>query len=183
MILFKDREIELVTGDITDEDTDAIVNAANSYLSHGGGVAAAIIKAGGYEIQRESDEYVKNNGPVPTGKVAVTGAGKLKARYVIHAVGPVWRGGKNDEEKLLKSAVYNSLNKASELNLESISLPAISMGIFGYPKNLGTVAMLQAIKEFFEKNPDSSLKKVRIVNLFDDMTKEFVKASKEVFGV
>ncbi len=183
VILFEDREIELVTGDITDEDTDAIVNAANSHLAHGGGVAAAIVKAGGYEIQKESDEYVRKNGPVPTGKVAVTNAGKLKAKYVIHAVGPIWRGGRNNEEKLLRSAVYNSLKKASELNLHSISLPAISMGIFGYPKNLGTVTILQAIKDFFEENPESTLKKVRIVNLLDDMTKEFIKAAKEVFGV
>lgn len=183
IILFDNREIELVTGDITDEDTDAIVNAANSHLFHGGGVAAAIVRAGGYEIQKESDEYVRKNGPVPTGEVGVTGAGKLKSKYVIHAVGPVWRGGKNNEEKLLKNAVYNSLKKASELNLKSISLPAISMGIFGYPKKLGTVTMLQAIKDFFEENPYSTLEKVRIVNLFDDMTQEFVKAAKEVFGV
>ncbi len=183
VILFEDKEIELVTGDITNEETDAIVNAANSHLSHGGGVAAAIVRAGGYEIQKESDEYVKKYGPVPTGEVGVTGAGKLKAKYVIHAVGPVWRGGKNNEETLLRNAVYNSLKKASELNLESISLPAISMGIFGYPKNLGTVTMLQAVKDFFKENPNSTLKKVRIVNLFDDMTKEFIKASKEVFGV
>jgi len=183
VILFENREIELVTGDITEEDTDAIVNAANSRLSHGGGVAGAIVRAGGYEIQRESDEYIKKHGQVPTGKVAVTGAGKLKAKYVIHAVGPIWRGGKNNEENLLREAVYNSLKKASELNLKSISLPAISMGIFGYPKNLGTVTVLQAIKDFFKENPHSTLKIVRIVNLSDEMTREFIKASKEVFEV
>ena len=88
-----DKKIQVAVCDLTQEDVDAIVNAANENLKHGGGVALAIVRAGGYEIQRESDEYVKKHGPVKTGDAAVTSAGKLKAKYVIHAVGPVWRGG------------------------------------------------------------------------------------------
>ncbi len=183
VIIFDDVDIEIVTGDITKEVTDAIVNAANSSLAHGGGVAGAIVKAGGKEIQKESDEYVRKHGPVPTGEAAVTGAGRLKAKYVIHAVGPVWRGGKYNEEKLLESAVYNALLKAHELKLKSISLPAISMGIFGYPKEEGTRTILNAIKKFIEEHPDTAIKTVRIVNIDDDMTEEFIKACRDVFGV
>ncbi len=181
VILFKDAEIEIVTGDITKEETDAIVNAANSHLAHGGGVAGAIVRAGGYEIQRESDEYVSKHGPVPTGEVAVTGAGNLKAKYVIHAVGPVWRGGKENEEELLYRAVYNSLRKAQELGLESISLPAISMGIFGFPIDRGTRILLKAIKDFLENG--GKLRLIRVVNLQDEMSDRFIEAAEEVFGV
>jgi putative ATPase len=183
IVLDNDKEIEIVTGDITFEESDAIVNAANSHLAHGGGVAGAIVRAGGYEIQRESDEYVRKHGPVPTGQAAVTGAGRLKAKYVIHAVGPVWRGGDNNEEELLKSAVYNALLRAHELGLKSVAMPAISMGIFGFPKDKGTRIMLRAIEEFFKDHPNTSVEKVRIVNLFDEMSDEFIKAAKDVFGV
>ena len=126
-------EVELIKGDITEVEADAIVNAANSYLQHGGGVAGAIVKKGGYVIQKESDEYVKRYGPVPVGEVAVTSAGKLKAKYIIHAVGP--RYGIESDDKL-ESAIRKSLEKAEELNLSSIALPAISTVIYGFPYNL-----------------------------------------------
>ncbi len=183
ILLHDDREIQIVTGDITKEETDAVVNAANSHLAHGGGVAAAIVRAGGYEIQRESDEYVRKNGPVPTGEAAVTGAGRLKAKYVIHTVGPVWRGGNSGEDELLEKAVYNALLRAHELKLESISMPAISMGIFRFPKERGTRIILKAIEKFFEDHHDTTLKLVRIVNIDDKMSEHFVRAAKEVFGV
>ncbi len=183
VILLGDREIQIVTGDITSEEVDAIVNAANSNLAHGGGVAGAIVRAGGYEIQRESDEYVRKHGPVPTGEAVVTGAGNLKAKYVIHAVGPVWRGGKANEPDLLRSAVYSALSRAHELELKSLAMPAISMGIFGFPHDLGTRIVLRAIKEFFEDHPETRIELVRLVNLSPDMSREFVEASREVFGV
>ncbi|QOJ78439.1 ADP-ribose-binding protein [Infirmifilum lucidum] len=123
--------VELREGDITEVEADAIVNAANSYLKHGGGVALAIVKKGGDIIQRESDEYVARNGPVPEGQVAVTSAGKLKARYVIHAVGPKFGDPLGDEK--LFNAFKNSLIKADELGLKSIAFPAISTGVYGYP--------------------------------------------------
>ncbi|AFH42868.1 ADP-ribose-binding protein [Fervidicoccus fontis] len=127
----KNVEIRLVQGDITELEVDAIANAANSYLEHGGGVALAIVRKGGYIIQKESREFVKKFGPVPTGGVAVTNAGKLKCKYVIHAVGP--RFGEENGDKKLASAVASALNKAEELKINSIAFPAISTGIFGYP--------------------------------------------------
>jgi O-acetyl-ADP-ribose deacetylase (regulator of RNase III) len=138
--------IELVEGDITELEADAIVNAANEYLKHGGGVAAAIVRKGGFAIQEESDRYVREHGPVPVGGVAVTGAGRLKAKYVIHAVGPRYGDPQGDEK--LASAIRNSLLKAEELGLESIALPAISTGVFGYPYERCASIMARVLKEF-----------------------------------
>lgn len=148
--------VELIQGDITEIEADAIVNAANSYLKHGGGVAYAIVKKGGYIIQKESDEYVNKYGPVPVGEVAVTSAGKLKAKYIIHAVGP--RYGIEGDDKL-ESAIRKALEKADELNLSSIALPAISTGIFGYPYETCASIMVNVIKSYKPK----SIKKVIVV--------------------
>jgi O-acetyl-ADP-ribose deacetylase (regulator of RNase III) len=148
--------VELVEGDITELEADAIVNAANEYLKHGGGVAAAIVRKGGWVIQEESDRYVREHGPVPVGGVAVTGAGRLKAKYVIHAVGPRYGDPQGDEK--LASAIRNSLLKAEELGLESIALPAISTGVFGYPYERCARIMARVLKEFAPSA--KSLKKV-----------------------
>jgi len=155
-------KLEIRHGDITREHVDAIVNAANQYLSHGGGVAAAIIQAGGSIIQKESDGWVKTHGPVSHEKPAYTSAGVLSCKYVIHAVGPVW--GEGDEDRKLADAIRGSLALATKLKLESIALPAISTGIFGFPKERAAKIMLQSAIDFCS-NP-TSLKSVRFV-LFD----------------
>ncbi|HEY76986.1 MAG TPA: macro domain-containing protein [Thermoflexia bacterium] len=141
--------LELVQGDITELDTDAIVNAANERLAHGGGVAGVISRKGGPAIQRESDEWVRRHGPVPTGSAAITSGGNLKARYVIHAVGPVYDGTPRSAE-LLASAVRSALRMADEHNLKSIALPAISTGIFGYPMEEAAEVMLRTAIEYLE---------------------------------
>jgi len=146
-------------GDITEVSVDAIVNAANPYLIHGEGVAYAIVKKGGYEIQEESNRYVKEHGPLKVGDVAVTGAGNLKARYVIHTVGP--RYGIEDDNKL-ESAVRKSLEKADDLKLTSIALPAISTGIYGYPYHICARIIACVLKGYKPK----TLKSVTIV-LYD----------------
>ena len=142
---FGDKTIELVRGDITTMATDAIVNAANEHLAHGGGVAGAIAQAGGAQIQAESDAWVKKFGLVKTGNVAVTGGGRLKAKYVIHAVGPVM--GSGDEDAKLASATENALVKAEELHLHSIAFPAVSTGIFGYPVERCAKIMLHTVHQ------------------------------------
>jgi O-acetyl-ADP-ribose deacetylase len=121
--------IELVQGDITGLEVDAIVNAANEHLHLGAGVAGAIRLRGGPSIQLECDRI----GHCPTGSAVVTGAGELPAEWVIHAVGPVWRGGGENEEKLLASAIASSLERAEELGAKSVALPALSTGIYGFP--------------------------------------------------
>jgi O-acetyl-ADP-ribose deacetylase (regulator of RNase III) len=144
MYSLKGYMVQLVQGDITDLEVDAIVNAANSYLEHGGGVAYAIVKKGGQWIQEESREWVKRNGQLPVGGIAVTGCGRLKCKYLIHAVGP--RYGEGDEK--LYQAILNSLRKADELSCNSVALPAISTGIFGYPYSDCAKVMVRALMDF-----------------------------------
>ncbi len=163
------QALEIRQGDLTQEEVDAIVNAANMHLAHGGGVAGAIVRRGGYAIQEESERWVAKHGPVPTGQVAVTGAGRLPCKWVIHAVGPVWQGGSAHEEELLAAAVNNALLKAEEMKLESIALPAISSGIFGFPKPRCAEIMIAAAKEFYQQHPQSSLRRIRFTNI-DEQT-------------
>lgn len=141
--------IELVEGDITELATDAIVNAANERLAHGGGVAAVIARSGGPTIQQESDEWVRKHGRVPTGSAAVSSGGELEADYVIHAVGPVYTAmSPGKAVDLLASAVTAALQKADEHELDSIALPAISTGIFGYPMAEAAQVMLEAAADY-----------------------------------
>ncbi len=167
------QRLELVLGDITAEKTDAIVNAANRFLRHGGGVAGAISRAGGPVIQEESDKWVRSRGEVSHASPAVTAAGKLHARVIIHAVGPVW--GEGDEEQKLADAVTASLRVAQELKLESIALPAISTGIFGFPRHQAARVILTTIRDYLQSHK-GSLKLVRIVINDEGMVKTFSKA-------
>jgi O-acetyl-ADP-ribose deacetylase (regulator of RNase III) len=148
---------ELIEGDITEIDTDAIVNAANERLAHGGGVAGVISRKGGPAIQRESSEWVRRRGPVPTGSAAITTGGNLKARHVIHAVGPIYDGRPRSAE-LLASAVRAALQMADDRGLKSIALPAISTGIFGYPMEEAAQVMLRAATAYLEG--ETGLKRV-----------------------
>ena len=157
------KTIRLVQGDITERDVDAIVNAANSYLRHGGGVAGAIVRKGGRSIQEESDRI----GFTPVGTAVITGAGNLPSRFVIHAVGP--RMGEGDEDNKLKSAVANSLRLASQKKLKSISLPAISSGIFGFPKDRCAQILVREAESFLKKNKDTSLDLVEFC-IYDNLT-------------
>ncbi|MDI6801554.1 MAG: macro domain-containing protein [Thermodesulfovibrionales bacterium] len=157
------KTLRLVLGDITMRDVHAIVNAANSHLQHGGGVAGAIVRKGGQIIQDESNRI----GFVPVGNAAITTAGKLPAKFVIHAVGP--RMGEGDEDKKLKNAVTNSLKLASEKGLKSISMPAISSGIFGFPKDKCAKILVTESKRFLDENRSVSLEIVEFC-IFDEQT-------------
>jgi O-acetyl-ADP-ribose deacetylase (regulator of RNase III) len=157
-----DRVVKVVKGDITEEDVDAIVNAANSFLKHGGGVAGAIVRKGGKVIQEESDRIVEERGRIPVGKAVYTSGGKLKAKYVIHTVGPVWGEGK--EEEKLRSAVRSALEVAENLGVSSVALPAISTGIFGYPKREGVKVIVDEVLKFL-KNDACHVKEVRLVSI------------------
>jgi O-acetyl-ADP-ribose deacetylase (regulator of RNase III) len=160
--------LRLVMGDITERDVDAIVNAANSHLQHGGGVAGAIVRKGGQIIQDESNKI----GFVPVGNAAITTAGKLPSRFVIHAVGP--RMGEGDEDNKLKNAIINTLMIASGKGLKSISMPAISSGIFGFPKDRCAKILVNEAKKFLEEHKDTSLEIVEFC-IFDDLTLGYFK--------
>ena len=146
--------LRLVAADLTERDVDAIVNAANSHLQHGGGVAGAIVRKGGQVIQDESDRI----GYVPVGGAAITGAGRLKARFVIHAVGP--RMGEGDEDAKLRKAITSVLALATDKGLKSISVPAISAGIFGFPKDRCAQILVDGSVRYLEGNPGTTLELV-----------------------
>ncbi|HEY7110511.1 MAG TPA: macro domain-containing protein [Nitrososphaeraceae archaeon] len=150
IILNNGKTIRLVKGDITERNVDVIVNPANSYLKHGGGVAAAIVKKGGQIIQEESDKI----GYVPVGSAVVTDSGKLPCKAVIHTVGP--QMGEGNEDEKLRKAIISVLALAHENGFKSISIPAISTGIFGYPKEKCAEILLKESMNYFAKIKDKS---------------------------
>lgn len=165
-VLIKGTLLRLITGDLTESTADAIVNAANSRLQHGGGVAGAIVRKGGAIIQEESNRI----GYVPVGESALTTGGGLKARFVIHTVGPRW--GEGDEEQKLRSAVTNTVRLASEKGFSHIAMPAISAGIFGFPKErcakiiIDTLVAFVSTRETTLKIIDICLMDSEIVSFF-----------------
>lgn len=159
------RGLVALKGDLTAQHVDAVVNAANERLAHGGGVAAAIAKAGGSEIQRESDAWVAEHGEVRPGEAAVTTAGQLPADYVIHVVGPRYREGQ-DNEGLLREAVEAALDAAREHRCRSIAMPAISAGIFGYPADEASRVIGETSMEWLRHDP-GSVSEVRLVGIDD----------------
>lgn len=162
------QTLQIVQGDITAETCDAIVNAANADLQHGTGVAGAITRRGGPAIQQESDAWVHKHGGVSHAHPAWTSGGRLPAKYVIHAVGPVW--GDGDEDAKLAAAIRGSLRVADELHCESVALPALSTGIFGFPKERAAGVILPAVEKYFAE-ARSGIKLVRLV-LFDQASVE-----------
>ncbi len=146
-------KLRLLQGDITEMDTDAIVNAANPSLMGGGGVDGAIHRKGGPKILEECKRIRETKYPngLPTGKAVITTGGNLKAKYVIHTVGPVWRGGNKGEAELLSEAYRNSLKLAVSMGLKTIAFPSISTGAYGYPIEKASVVALSTVKEFLER--------------------------------
>jgi len=156
--------LTLTRGDITTQETEAIVNAANSSLLGGGGVDGAIHRAGGPEILEECKRIRAKQGGCPTGEAVITTGGLLKARYVIHTVGPIWRGGNQGEEKLLANAYRNSLTLAKENGVQSLSFPSISTGAYGYPIQAACRVALSTVRDFLMEH---DFEEVRFV-LFSD---------------
>lgn len=161
------QTLQIAQGDITLEAADAIVNAANEHLDHAGGVAWAIVRRGGDVIQAESDAWIRKRGLVSHSRPAWTSAGSLPARFVIHAVGPIW--GVGDEDKKLSVAVSASLRVADELKCASIAFPAISTGIFGFPKERAARVLFKTVEDYFDAAKESGLKTVKFV-LLDQLT-------------
>jgi len=164
-LLIMPDKIELLKGDITKLNVDAIVNAANSSLMGGGGVDGAIHRAGGPAIVEECRMIVAKQGSCETGKAVITTAGHLPAKFVIHTVGPVWNGGKKNERELLAACYQNSLKLASEHLLSSIAFPNISTGIYGYPKKEAAEVAITTVSIFLKQ--DDFISKVYFV-CFDE---------------
>lgn len=167
------NRIQLIQGDITKLKVDAIVNAANSSLMGGGGVDGAIHMAGGPAILEECRQIVAWQGRCETGEAVITTGGNLSARFVIHTVGPVWRGGSANETGLLKNAYQNSLNLAIENEVEAIAFPNISTGVYGFPKEKAAQIAIQTVTQFLSEN--EQIKKVYFV-CFDHENYELYKS-------
>jgi O-acetyl-ADP-ribose deacetylase (regulator of RNase III) len=179
-VLATGQTIQIVQGDITTEEVDAIINAANQHLQHGGGVAWAISKKGGAAIQRESDAWIREHGRVSHARPAWTTGGLLPAKYVIHAVGPSW--GEGDEDTKLEAAIKGSLRLADELNCSSVAMPAISTGIYGFPKDRAAQILFSAMEAYFVVNSSSGLETIKLV-LFDQPTVDvFLKTWHATWG-
>ena len=171
--------IVTLRADLTQQAVDAVVNAANEYLEHGGGVAGAIVRAGGEEIQEESDRWVADHGPLSPGVAAVTGAGRLPARRVIHVAGPVYRV-RQDNAGLLRVAVQAALDAAASEACRTVALPAISAGIFGYPLAAATRAVAAECASWAEAHA-GALDEIRLVG-FDAAAEEAFAAGLDRLG-
>jgi O-acetyl-ADP-ribose deacetylase (regulator of RNase III) len=170
--------ITVVEGDITAQEVDVIVNAANAKLLHGGGVAAAISLAGGPIVDEESRAWVVGNGPVGPGRAAVTSAGDMPASDVVHVVGPVYQPGADNEEAL-RLAVNAALDTAQHLGASTVALPAISAGIYGYPTDEATAVITDAVVRWLDANP-GVLTEVRLVAFGAETAEGFRRALEEV---
>lgn len=169
-VVINQTRLSLIQGDITKQATDAIVNAANPSLMGGGGVDGAIHRAGGPAILEECKQIVSHQGRLPTGKAVITTGGNLKAKHVIHTVGPIWHGGSKGEPDLLASAYQESLQVAAQNNLSSISFPSISTGAYGYPVAEAAKVALSTVASFL-RGHTTPLQEVTFV-LFDRATFE-----------
>jgi len=172
-------KVVLIRGDITEQDADAIVNAANSSLMGGG--EGAIHRKGGPKILEECKRIRATEWPdgLPTGRAVITSGGNLKARYVIHTVGPVWRGGGKGEPELLREAYLNSLRLAASKGIRTVAFPSISTGAYGYPIREASRVALKAVKEFLEA--EGGLEEVRLVLFTDGDLRVYEEAAKELF--
>jgi putative ATPase len=173
--------LSAVQADLTGLQIDAVVNAANEHLAHGGGVAAALARAGGPAVQRESDDWVAERGPVGPGQAAVTTAGDLPARHIVHVVGPRYRGGQ-DNAGLLRQAVDAALAAAAAAGDSSVALPAISSGIFGYPVPEATLVIAETCASWLQAHP-GHLRTVLLVGYDDRTARMFADAVEQVRGV
>jgi putative ATPase len=170
---FAGTSVTVITGDLTVQNVDAVVNAANDNLQHGGGVAAAIVRAGGSVIQKESDEWIRRNGSMPVGTAVVTTAGAMPARHVIHVAGPIYRPGQ-DNEGLLRAAAAGALDAAVTVGARSVAFPAISAGIYGYPLVEATAVLADEVVRWLARNP-GSIDEVRLIG-FNEAATQYLQA-------
>jgi O-acetyl-ADP-ribose deacetylase (regulator of RNase III) len=169
--------LSLIQGDITEQETEAIVNAANSTLLGGGGVDGAIHRAGGSTILEECKKIREKQGGCPTGEAVITSGGNLTAKWVIHTVGPVWSGGNQGEDDLLRYAYSNSMKLAREKGIHSLSFPSISTGAYRFPIDRASRIALDSVKDFID---DNAFEEVRFVLFSESDLKVYEEAWKEI---
>lgn len=173
-------KLRLVQGDITLQETDAIVNAANSSLMGGGGVDGAIHRAGGPDILAECTKIREEKGPCPPGEAVITTGGRLRARHVIHTVGPIWKGGAHGEDELLASAYRNSLRVATAHGARTVCFPSISTGAYGFPVDRAARIALRTVSDFLQSPEGQGLNEVRFVLFTGADLEKYEEAFNEV---
>jgi O-acetyl-ADP-ribose deacetylase len=171
--------VRVVTGDLTAQDVEVVVNAANVHLQHGGGVAAAIARAAGPELQTESDAWVAEHGPLSDGEAAVTTAGAMPARLVVHVAGPVFDAARDDNAARLAAAVEAALDACARHEARSVAFPAISAGIYGYPLGDATAVLVSTVGTWLQARP-GHLDEVRLVGFDERASDAFAHALTEV---
>lgn len=185
----EEKKISVIKGDITKDYVDAIVNAANGELNHIGGLAAGIVRAGGKEIQDECKDYVRQHGPLLEGQIMVSTAGRLPCHKVIHAVGPKWdsmadkrvkEGDPTAQERYLRFAITNSMKEAKDCR--SIAIPAVSSGVFGFPRGLCAKVILDAVLDFCRENPHCKLSDIHLINNDDTTVGAFAEEVRKRFS-
>lgn len=166
--------LQVRIGDITEENVDVIVNEANSNLQHNNGIAGLVSQVGGRDIQIQSDRWIRKYGPVPPGRVAVTEAGSLPAKRIIHAVTPIWRGGNSNEDHEYWDAIWHAMETAHKYKFRSIAIPAIGVGFLGFPKERSAYLIVDCVSKFYVKYPKTKLREVRLVNFDTDVAEAMV---------
>ncbi|SMB92342.1 O-acetyl-ADP-ribose deacetylase (regulator of RNase III), contains Macro domain [Thermanaeromonas toyohensis ToBE] len=180
-VILGQTKLVLMQGDITVQDTEAIVNAANEGLRGGGGVDGAIHRAGGPAIAEECRRIREERGGCPTGQAVLTSGGWLKARYVIHAVGPIWSGGNKGEDNLLASAYRNSLELAREHGIKSLSFPSLSTGAYRFPVDRAARIAMRTVVEYLEQHPDT-FTEIRFILFSEPILKAYEEALNELLA-
>ncbi|CAG2248586.1 unnamed protein product [Mytilus edulis] len=176
------QEVIVIKADITALSVDVIVNAANKDLVHTGGLAKVLINKGGISIQHECDQYTKHHGQLSEGEVFCSGPGSLHCKHIVHAVGPIWQGGRNKEEGQLYDCVTTSLEETDKRNLSSIAIPALCTGIFGYPASEATKVITESVRDYFKRPHSSSIKTVFLCDIVTSTVDLFVKAANKFFN-
>ncbi|CAG2207725.1 unnamed protein product [Mytilus edulis] len=175
------QEVIVVKGDITGLDVDVIVNAANKDLAHSGGLAKVLVQKGGKSIQDECDQFISYKGQLTEGECYCSKPGMLNCQMIVHAVGPVWQGGSNNEEDSLQQCVETALVETEKNKHTSIAIPALCTGIFGYPPHLATRAIAQAVRDYFKRSKSSIVQTVYLCDVNENSVDLFVKAGDKMF--
>lgn len=174
-------DVVVLAGDITEQRVAVVVNAANEHLKHGGGVAAAISSAGGPQIQAESDRYVEKRGPLEPGEAATTTAGKMRASWVVHVVGPRYSGDRERDERLLRMAVNAALDASAQTGGRTVAMPAISTGVFGFPMEQATHVICATVADWVTSNR-GRLDEVRLIGFNAEAARAFAAGLEAAYG-